>query len=362
MFLRAGRVSIVAACLLLLALFASTPSAHAAEAGRVLVIGGGPAFREAVSVVLTPWKLSVLPADMPAPRGVMPRAADEARALGQRFNVVGVVWVSSEDHEYALFIYDAKTEQVTSRSLDRGPPFDAPTAASHALSVKSLLRASTVAPPEERLGAPPALPTPSSAGTEQGHQSPTPPGTEAVDRSATASPPFEAPLLRAELGGSARLVTDSPDARVAAGVSLWPDARRRFGVGLEAQFGPGLSITQDRFAGRFSEVGFATSARYRLPLAQRFDFVPRAGLGLHATSIQGVVVQTSEAADQSRIDGSVDLGATLDFAVARSMRVGLDLGASYMLRYQRYLVQNGPVLELRPLSGAVGLRLSTGLL
>ncbi len=329
----------------------------------MLVIGGGPAFRDAVSVVLTPWKLSVLPADLPAPRGVMPRAADEARVLGQRFNAVGVVWVSSEDREYALFIYDAKTEQVTSRALERGPPFDAPTAASHALSVKSLLRASTVAPPEERLGAIASPPPAASSGpVDHGHEITSPESTQPVDRPQANAAPFEAPLLRAELGGSARLLTDSPDARVAAGVSLWPDARRRFGIGVEAQFGPGLSITQDRFAGRFSEIGFATSARYRIPLSRRVDLVPRAGLGLHATSIQGVVVQSAEAADESRFDGSVDLGATLDLAVARSMRVGLDLSASYMLRYQRYLVQNASVLELRPLSGALGLRLSTGLL
>jgi len=341
----------------LLALVTPARRVDAAEAGRVLVIGGGSAFRDAVSVVLTPWKLSVLPADMPAPRGVMPRAADEARALGQRFNAVGVVWVSAEDNAYALFIYDAKTEQVASRALDRGPPFDAPTAASHALSVKSLLRSSTVAPPEERLGATASPPPP----PEHGPVLTAPPSSEPDVRPQTTTP-LEEPLLRAELGGGARLVTDSPDARVSAGVSLWPDARRRFGVGLEGQFGPGLSVTQDRFAGRFSEIGVATNARYRLPLSRRFDIVPRAGLGLHATSIQGVVAQTLESADQARVDGSVDLGLTLDVAVARSMRVGLDLGVSYMLRYQRYLVQNASVLELRPFSGGIGLRLSTGLL
>ncbi len=286
----------------------------------------------------------------------MPRAADEARALGQRFNAVGVVWVSSEDREFALFIYDAKTDQIVSRALDRGPPFDAPTAASHALSVKSLLRASTVAPPEERIGAPAPAP-PHDTGLER-----TEPSHDDVEHAASSAQPFEAPLLRAELAGGARVVADSPDARLAAGVSLWPDARRRFGIGVEAQVGPGLSIAQDRFTGRFSEVGVATNARFRLPLSRRLDLVPRAGLGLHATQIQGVVVKTSEAADESRLDGSLDLGATLDLAVARSMRVGLDLNASYMLRFQRYLVQNASVLELRPLSGGLALRLSTGLL
>lgn len=131
---------------------------------------------------------------------------------------------------------------------------------------------------------------------------------------------------------------------------------------MEAQVGPGLSITQDRFQGRFSEVGLAASARYRAALSRRIDLVPRAGLGLHATQIQGVVVSTLEAADESRLDGSLDLGATLDVAVARSMRVGLDLNASYMLLFQRYLVQNASVLELRPLTGGLALRLSTGLL
>ncbi len=90
--------------------------------------------------------------------------------------------------------------------------------------------------------------------------------------------------------------------------------------------------------------------------------MPRAGLGLHATQIQGVVVNTSEAADESRLDGSLDLGATLDLAVARSFRLGFDVNAACMLRFQRYLVQEASVLELRPLSLGLGLRLSTGLL
>lgn len=357
---------LVAALASSISVLAGAGEAHAAEAGRVLVIGGGAGFRDAVGVVLTPWKLSVLPADMPPPRGVMPRAAEEARALGQRFNAVGVVWVAAEDHEYALFIYDAKTEQIVSRALDKGPPFDAPTAASHALSVKSLLRASTVAPPEERLGAvaPPVAPPPpqGATGTDEPRLVPTDPGSPPAPDLGTSLPPFEAPLLRAELGGAARIVADSPDVRLGAGLSLWPDANRRIGVGLEAQFGPGLGITQDRFTGRFSEVGVATNVRYRIPLARRFDVVPRVGLGLHATQIQGVVVSNAEPADESRVDGSVDIGATLDAAVARSFRLGVDLGASYMLRYQRYTVAGAQVLELHPLSLGIGLRLSTGLL
>ncbi len=235
--------SLAASGLVLLALSALARDASAAEEGRVLVIGGGPSFRDAVAVALNPWKLQVLPADLPAPRGVMPRAAHEARALGQRFNVVGVVWVSAEEREYALFIYDAKTEQIVSRALDRGPPFDGPTAASHALSVKSLLRASTVAPPEERIGAPPQEATHGAGASQEPSGSAgreTPPPRDSIDRAASASPPFEAPFLRAELTGGARIVADSPDARLAAGVSLWPDARRRFGIGLEAHVGPGL--------------------------------------------------------------------------------------------------------------------------
>jgi hypothetical protein len=335
-------------------------SASAAEAGRVLVIGGGGTFRDAVAVALNPWNLQVLPADMPAPRGVMPRAAEESRAIGLRFNAVGVVWVSSEDHEHALWIYDAKTEQIVSRAIPTPPPFDAPTAAAFALSVKSLLRASTVAPPEERIGASVAR-EPSS--TDTSHPRPLVPSEGEPDHVAPQAPTtFAPPFLRGEITGAARAIADRVDARVGAGASIWFGDKRRIGVGLEGDFGPGLSVSADRFAGRFNEIGVAPSARYRVPLGRRLDLVPRAGMSFDAPQNKGVVVQTAQAVDESRLDGSLDLGLTIDFAITPALRAGLDLSTSYMLRFQRYLVSDASVFELQPLQGNIGLRLSAGLL
>jgi hypothetical protein len=341
----------------------------AAEAGRVIVIGGGATFRDAVSTALNPWNLQVLPVEISPPRGVMPRAADEARALGQRFNATGVVWVSSEDREYALWIYDAKTEQLVSHAIASPPPFDAPTAAAFALSVKTLLRASTVAPPEERIGAgaappshaapvstppqPSSTPTPSET---EAHAQPTPP-PDATEPTKPESPP----LLRGEISASARAIASDVDARFGVGASVWPGAERRIGIGADFLFGPGLSVNADRFSGRFSEFGVSPNVRYRVSLGRRFEIVPRLGMSIHATQIQGVVVATVQPADQSRVDGSADVGLGLDFVATRSLRVGLDLGASAMLRFQRYLVAGNSVFDLQPVQGTAGLRVSTGL-
>jgi hypothetical protein len=353
--------------LILSAALCGARRSSAAEAGRVLVIGGGTTFRDAVSTALNPWNLQVLPVEMPPPRGVMPRAADEARALGQRFNATGVVWVSSEDREYALWIYDAKTEQLVSRAISNAPPFDAPTAAAFALSVKTLLRASTVAPIEERIGAgaaphpspsaPPTSSPPPPTPEGEPHQPPPPP-PDKIEAPASLEPP---PFLRGEISGGARAVASNVDARFGVGASVWPGAERRIGVGAEVLFGPGLSVTGDRFSGRFSEIGVAPNVRYRISLARRVELVPRLGMTVHATQIQGVVIATTQPTDQSRVDASADLGLGLDFVATRSLRVGLDLGASAMLRYQRYLVAGSSVFELQPIQGSVGLRLSSGL-
>jgi hypothetical protein len=285
----------------------------------------------------------------------MPGAADEARALAQEYRASGVVWIATEPGGASLWIYDASTDQVVTRRVDATPPFDAPTAAAAALSVKTLLRSSTVAPPAERLGAAPAPPPASPA-------PPRAPSDEARPVESGAPPRASEAALRAELEGAGRALADKVDLRVAIGASAWLGARRNMGVALVGSFGPGLSIDAPRFAGRFAEVALSPSARLRLPLGRGLILEPRVGTSLHATSIDGVAVRTTRAAATSRLDGSLDAALALDLAATRTIGVALDLGVSAMLRYQRYLVDTEAIFELRPFQAFAGLRLTTGLL
>ncbi len=348
----------------------TTPPAHA-----VLVIGGGAQFRDAMKVALSPWQLRVVPLDSAPPRPVMPRAADEARALAQQYGATGLVWVAMEQSEPSLWVYDAATDQVVTRKTSTTPPFDAPTAAAAALTVKTLLRASTVAPVEERIGAPTAATEPppgasSDASNVQNARNSQSPrdgqgaegNAEARDRAASEMAPRPDALVRAELELQGRTLASTVDTRVSAGGSVWLGAQRRLGLAIAASFGPGLSVSEARFSGRFSEVGVAPSIRLRMPISRRLVLEPRVGSSLHATSIDGVAVVSARPASTSRLDGSIDAALALDVLVTPTLGLAVDGGVSAMLRYQRYIVESDSIFELRPVQGFLGLRLTTSLL
>jgi hypothetical protein len=347
--------------------------ADGVDARAVLVIGGGAQFREAMSVALSPWQLRVVPLESAPPRPVMPRAADEARVLAQQWGATGLVWVAMEQNEPSLWVYDASTDQVVTRKIATAPPFDAPTAAAAALSVKTLLRASTVAPVQERLGAGAgsgsagAARSPGASGNnvqnapkarDEGRAAGA--GGES-DRTSANAADGEA-RVRAELEVAGRTLASAVDTRVAAGASVWLGPRRRLGLAVAGSFGPGLSVSEQRFAGRFSEIGAAASVRLRIPLTRRVVLEPRIGPSLHATSIDGVAVLAARRASTSRVDGSIDGALAIELLVTPSVGLALDGGVSAMLRYQRYLVESDNVFELHPVQGFLGLRLTTSLL
>jgi hypothetical protein len=357
-------------------LAATTARAGApADAHSVLLIGGGPQFRDAMKVALSPWQLRVTPLDSPAPRPVMPRAADEARALAAQFGATGLVWVAMEQNEPSLWVYDASTDQVVTRKIATTPPFDAPTAAAAALTVKTLLRASTVAPAEERLGAGANADAGANvnAGAGAGANADANASSDAGADSQNArnerdtrddeptGGPGRAAVVRAELELQGRALASAVDTRVGAGVSVWLGSQRRLGLAIAGSFGPGLSVSEARFAGRFSEVGAAPSIRLRLPLTRRLVLEPRIGSSLHATTIDGVAVLAARSASTSRLDGSIDAALALDVLLTPQLGVAIDAGASAMLRYQRYIVESDSIFELRPVQGFLGLRLTTSL-
>ncbi|HEY8077961.1 MAG TPA: hypothetical protein VIF62_27735 [Labilithrix sp.] len=320
----------------------------AADTRNVLVIGGGTSFRDALNVALASWDVRVVPLDAAPPSSSMPRAQRDAKAIVERFGASGLVWISNADDEHALWVYDVEKDQLVSRSLGATLPLDAPNAAAAALSVKTLLRSSTVAPATERIGAetrPAEVVTPPA----------TPP--DEAPRVVPATPP----ALHLEFGGGLRAIAGDVDTRFDVGASYWFGEARRWGVGLVGHGGPGLTVDADRFRGRFDELGVSPSLRFRIPVAGRFSLEAKAGTTLHSTRIDGVAVETAKTAKESRLDASIDVGVALDFALGRATWLGLAFDGSNMLRWQRYLVDDDSVLELHPLQGSVGLRLATAL-
>src|SRR5262245_45194767 len=120
-------------------------------APRVLVVGGDAELESAVRIALAPWAVEVVASPGPVPPPAMPEAARRAEALGSEAHALALVWVA----DGTLWIWDRASEQLVARPLRAAMPLDAAAAASAALSVKTVLRGTLVAPEPERL-VPPA--------------------------------------------------------------------------------------------------------------------------------------------------------------------------------------------------------------
>jgi hypothetical protein len=323
-----------------------------AEPKRVLLISGGNSFEDALRVALSPWNLSVKRVEASAPTPSMPSAVEAAQVLAMQYQALGVVWISTDATGHALWAYDADTHQVVTRSVPRPPPFDPPSAAAAALTVKSLFRASTVAPIEERLGAEAVRETPQFS----------PPPRAEEQRVPEAPTPIvkPAPSLALELGVGPRFLGAGTDFRIAAGAALrmTPNVT----LLLETRAGPGLGVEHPLFSGRFVDVTVPLWARYSFPLSERFALSPQVGPALDVSWLSGLARGAQEGVSKVRADGLFNIGLLFEVAATRSLRFALEGLLSYRLRYQRYLVNGQPIFALQPLEPSLALRVSGGIL
>ena len=132
--------------------------AASAAGHRVAAVDPDPQVARALDVALSPWDVTLVEVHLESPGATMPIALDRARSIAQDAGAEVVVWVSSGADGFAVWIYDAASDHASARKLEQSPPFDGPTAAGVALSVKTLLRGTVVAPPPERFGASPGAP------------------------------------------------------------------------------------------------------------------------------------------------------------------------------------------------------------
>ena len=142
------RLSIALACWA-----GASPSYAQDGARRVVLVSPGAELEQAARAALEPWSVQLTVVAGPSPGATAPFANEAARAIAEANHAGAVVWVSQHDAGYALWVFDLASHRVTERALGTGPPFDEATAAAVALSVKTLLRHSAVAPEAERFGA-----------------------------------------------------------------------------------------------------------------------------------------------------------------------------------------------------------------
>lgn len=329
----------------------AAPADADAEAERVVLAGVPDNLADATHTVLVPWQIEIVrtPQTLTADPD---QARRDAGAVAERARAGAVVWLAPAAPGFTLWVYDTSSRQVHSRPLATAPPFDEPTAASVALSIKTMLRHSSVAPPAERI-APPA-PAP-AVGHEPGPE----PGSDlGTDRPLKV---FEI-LARASL----RLSVPAPDPdepgiepRLGLGAAWWPAFASGYGASIEVELGPGLSVSKSGLRGELEDVSASLAVHRRIASSAwpdgRVAFVPALGLGLHVVHLTGDLQSGRGSADITYVLPSADAGIDVRVRLGRVFQIGAGLRASLMLRTHDFEV------DMRPVSTSPAFQMTSGI-
>lgn len=312
-----GRQALVGTAVVLFLLLAMAPRAEA-QTGRVVLVSLDAELEAAISTSLAPWGAQIVPHVGESP-GSMPAASELGRSLAAAEQALAVVWISTSESGPALWVYDADGDRVLARALPSPPPFDEPTAAAVALTLKTMLRHSAVAPPAERAVVP-------------------------------APPPYRLVHLELALGALA-FATRPEDAepRIALALSLFPEALGGIvGASLAARAGTGIAVEAGSARGRWTDTLVSLGLRLRGTLG-----VVDLGVGLEA----GVFVTTLDVTLAPDVAVSVVRASFGGVAWGEvglrpdpSLRFALRGGVSGSAPSERYVQRGAPVIEIAPVA------------
>ena len=353
----------------------------------VAVAGAPPNVAKAITTALSPWGIHVVAVSATISTSDVAAATAAARALAKEEDAGAIVWLAvADDGRASLWMYDSETEAVAVRPLTQPRPFDDASAAAIALSVKTLLRTTTMAPPRERAPAPAAsassvAPVSSASAAPSASASPAPLASAAPSASASQAPPSPSPAPSASSRAASQTTPARPTWRVEALVfgraptgandgvaiagglaaSFWPSVfGHRIGAGLDFLAGPSLDVSGPRFAGTFSDTSFGATVRARFdraPLAIEMDLRP----ALHLTSLSGTSLATARALSVTRGDVSVGLFVVPELELGRRIAVGVPLGLDTFLRTQLYVLGDEAILRVPTFAFDFGGRVSLAL-
>lgn len=299
---------------------------------RVALVHGDAELVRALTLALSAWDVATVLVDESEPASTQPDAMQQALQLAARLQVDGLVWTSQTPESSLLWVYDARTGQLTARILTERAPFSSAAAAGIALSVKTALRAS-VQPPEAPAPLAPAAPL-----------RPAPPPT---------SRPAHV-LLRA--GVDVQAVADHVRrAWFSLDSVVWLGGRRRVGAGLRFGAAPWLTIDDPRFAGRFRELSFGPTAELRLLASRHVAASVFVSGAAHASFLDGTLTRDGAHVQATRYTASLDAGAQIELPLGGGVFAGVGAQATYFPKFQRYLVEGRPIFSpwrLIPASGA----------
>jgi hypothetical protein len=310
-------------------------AARAADAAarRLALVNSDSELSRSVSLALSPWGVETIVVDPDSPGSLLPQALHRARALAQELGVDAIAWVSASSDESVLWVYSVEADHLASRLFSKAPPFDSPSAAAVALSLKTLLRTTAIAPEAERFGATPA-------------DEPRPPELVRIEGET---------MFRHFVSGMGEIRFGVQ----AAGFLRLPSARP--GVSLGLSVGPGVAVETAAFSGHFQDWAVPVALREWFPIGKVVTLQPLIGATIRVASLTGSLVPGEGRVEVHRVDMSFDAGAFVDVRLGPIISLGVGGRLSYPLRYQRYLVNGQPVFELRStweeIGGHVGVNL-----
>jgi len=328
------------------ALVLCSASAHAAGR-RVALLHGDPELQRALALALAAWDVETLPLDVRLSEESQVEASVGAAELARSLHLEAIVWVSPTFDGSRLTVFDAHTGELTARSLPERPPFASTTAASLALTVKTVLRPSVELPTE-----PPPSPSPSP---------PVVPQQPAKSEATVASPSARSARVwvRTSLGAE-WLARQEVQARWALATTLWLGPRRRLGAALRVSGGVGVDVDTPELSGRYRDLAFGLGGEWRWLDAGAVSSAFGLGAGLRAATLGGTLSDGSPVA-VTRYNASLDTDFRLDLHVTRGVFVGLDLSGCFFLRYQRFLMLGQPVFAPFRFSPSAGVSLGIAL-
>ena len=324
---------------------------------RVALVNPGAQLEHAVRTALEPWRIEIVVVPGPSPGATAPPSNQLARNLALAHDASAVAWVSKHRQGHALWVYDRATDHAVVRPLSFRPPFDGPTAAAVALSIKTLLRHSAAVPEGERYGA---------AGVDQTNladgDAALARATQSVDPKLAAvasSSARQAPSVtpQAEVGTQSQSESGEPEHQIQRFVLDTPAQtnaapRAALPVDTQIELAGAASTGAQRAA---PEVGTALSsleleaaAGLRAALTRRSDAEARFGAGLAYWPRSGAIGLTLQAAGVP--------GARLSTARLRARLTQLSASVAGRLRWDplrelRLSVGAGPAVHITVLDG-----------
>ncbi len=338
------------------AALAAEPTALAVCAERLGPFDAAPGSRDVVAIeldpelscalrtALSPWGIRVLEARGVSPGPSMPGTSVRARRFAQDHSAAAVVWLSQDAEGFALWVYDAENDRALARPAPP-PPFDANVAAALALSIKALLRLTTVAsaPPS---AAPPRAPEPVG--------SPVVPPASSLDSHAEwrqqvalyAGARFGLHGLdqpEPRYGVELRWRVTSiflPSVRVAS--DLW------LGMGIEG--GTLYEVESAELDGRFWDPSLHVALGLRHPMTEHVALGLSSAVAVHLAGLSGTALESDTDVAVQKLNSALLLRPELQVRLGGPVHLILQPGGALWVRRQRYTVNGATLLETPRLS------------